>query len=120
MEECLFVECLVERESYWAVGGGDWAEDAFGLVEGLVDDEGCRPPIVEIASVVEVERSSSGLEPSSSSSSNIVFRLAGGGLEDSGGSFLVTFKPYERVDMVLSMRKKCLDDPEAKCERAKV
>ena len=53
-------------------------------------DEGWRPPTVWRDSAVEVL---SGPSSGSESSSNMAFRLAGGGLEDREGGFLVMLRP---------------------------
>ena len=53
-------------------------------------DEGWRPPTVWRDSAVEVL---SGPSSGSESSSNMVFRFAGGGLEDREGGVLVMLRP---------------------------
>ena len=70
----------MERSPYWEIFGGlEGREDGFvGIAfEGLVLEEGCRPPRVVMDSGAS---SSSGPSSGPESSSKIVFRFAGGGL----------------------------------------
>lgn len=55
------------------------------------------PPIVSIDSALS---SSSGPSSGPESSSNIVFRFAGGGRVANEGGFLVIFRPYDNFDII--------------------